>query len=150
MPESIAEFIAKLEKLNFSLVVEERKLILKGDKKKLSKEEIQAIRSNQEIISFIVKNKEELIEHLSRFSSEKKTKDISSLYRLSSLQQGILFHSLYYDKDSGAYIKTFNCDLSGVNPEFFELAWNSLVKRHSILRTAFYHDTFQYSGAICF
>jgi hypothetical protein len=142
MPESIAEFIAKLEKLNFSLVVEERKLILKGDKKKLSKEEIQAIRSNQEIISFIVKNKEELIEHLSRFSSEKKTKDISSLYRLSSLQQGILFHSLYYDKDSGAYIKTFNCDLSGVNPEFFELAWNSLVKRHSILRTAFYHDTF--------
>jgi hypothetical protein len=43
MPESIAEFIAKLEKLNFSLVVEERKLILKGDKKKLSNEAIRKL-----------------------------------------------------------------------------------------------------------
>src|SRR5688572_16876158 len=112
---AIKEFIENLEKSNFSLAVENGKLILKGDKKKLTKDEIQAIQTNESVINFIKENKNELIQYVSISSavnSGKKSKDISSLYGLTGLQQGMLFHSLY-DETSGAYIDQFSGELTG-------------------------------------
>ena len=140
----IKEFIENLEKSNFSLAVENGKLILKGDKKKLTKEEIDAVQRNDSIINYIRENKAELIQYVSVSSSinpEKKSKGISSIYGLTGLQQGMLFHSLYYGA-SGVYIDQLSCEFTGLNPVLFIKSWEHLIRSHSILRTAFYHDAF--------
>ena len=141
---NIKEFIASLERKNFSLSVQDGKLNLKGDKKKLSKDEIDAIRTNEEIINFIKAHREELVEYLSQSStpvSAKKNKDIVSIYRLSGLQEGMLFHGLY-DAGSGAYIEQFGCDLIGVNVDIFRKSWTYLLEKHTVLRSAFFYDSF--------
>jgi len=136
-------FIANLEKMNFSLSVEEGKLILKGDRKKLSKEEIEAIKTNKDVIDYIKSHKDELIGYISMFpgvSVAKNVKNIVSVYRLSGLQQGMLFHGLY--DNFGSYSEQFSCDLVGVNLEMLMASWSAIIKHHSILRSAFYYDSF--------
>jgi amino acid adenylation domain-containing protein/non-ribosomal peptide synthase protein (TIGR01720 family) len=66
---------------------------------------------------------------------------VESVYRLSALQQGMLFHGLY-DKGSSAYIEQFCCELSRLNLDAFTKSWEALVRRHTILRTGFHHDAF--------
>ncbi|RBL91356.1 non-ribosomal peptide synthase/polyketide synthase [Chitinophaga flava] len=61
---------------------------------------------------------------------------LSTVYPLSGLQEGMLFHGLY-DDGSKAYIEQFTCDIEGGNVGWLEQSWNYLLKRHSILRTAF-------------
>ncbi|MBW4649607.1 MAG: amino acid adenylation domain-containing protein [Kastovskya adunca ATA6-11-RM4] len=64
-------------------------------------------------------------------------KTIEDAYPLSSLQQGILFHSLYAPS-SGVYVEQMSFDLSGrLNVSAFTQAWQQVIDRHSILRTAF-------------
>ena len=72
---------------------------------------------------------------------DKKIKDYTEgICRLSGLQEGMLFHSLY---DSfGSYAQHLSCDLVGVNIEALLASWSVVIKRHSILRSAFYHDSF--------
>ncbi|GEO12155.1 non-ribosomal peptide synthetase [Segetibacter aerophilus] len=140
----LQEFVNNLRKSHFSLTVEDGKLNLIGDKSKLTKDEIQAIRSNQEIIGFIKEHRDELIDYISANSTPatfKKTKDISSIYRLSGLQEGMLFHGLYHEK-AEAYVGQFSCNISNVNLAAFNDSWNYVLKQHSILRTAFYYDAF--------
>ncbi|MGN7996791.1 non-ribosomal peptide synthase/polyketide synthase, partial [Chitinophaga sp. 22308] len=66
---------------------------------------------------------------------------VSGMSRLSSLQEGMLFHNLF-DEGVGAYIDQFACELTGVHPDLFRQAWNEVLLRHSILRTAFYSEAF--------
>ncbi|HKH62399.1 MAG TPA: amino acid adenylation domain-containing protein, partial [Flavitalea sp.] len=82
---------------------------------------------------------------LDRFVNESwqgkpRKESIESLYRLSGLQQGMLFHGLYDDGGAG-YINHFWCDL--IDPDLNNLnkSWNYILKRHSILRSGFYHDS---------
>jgi len=63
---------------------------------------------------------------------------ISSIYRLSGLQEGILFHSLYDDK-AGAYVGQFEYELSHVNEQAFVQSWRAIVGRSTIFRTGFHH-----------
>ena len=66
-----------------------------------------------------------------------KTKNIESIYPLSPMQQGMLFHSLYAP-DSGVYFGQMTLNLQGnVNIAAFEAAWQKVVDRHSVLRTFF-------------
>ena len=142
----IKEFIESLEKSNFLLAIENEKLILKGNKNKLPEHEIQAIKSNQYVINYIREHKNELIEYLSqlpeKLSFEKKSKNISSIYLLSGLQQGMLFHGLY-DRGVGAYRERFVCDLIRPDLQIFRKSWDYILKRHSILRSVFYYDQFK-------
>ena len=113
---------------------------MKADKKKWSsKEQIEAIKANKDIINasgHMSKNVPEYISIFSRPSVGKKAKGIASIYRLSSLQQGMLFHGLY---DSfGSYIMQFGWDLVGVNLKVLLASWSEVIKRHTILRSAFY------------
>ncbi|HVI44818.1 MAG TPA: non-ribosomal peptide synthase/polyketide synthase [Chitinophaga sp.] len=64
---------------------------------------------------------------------------VSSLYRLSGLQEGMLFHNLY-DTEGGTYVEQFSCDLKGVQEELFRQSWNHIAKQYSVLRTAFHYD----------
>ncbi|NEQ64891.1 MAG: amino acid adenylation domain-containing protein [Symploca sp. SIO2D2] len=66
-----------------------------------------------------------------------KTQNISSIYPLSPMQQGMLFHSLYAP-ESGVYFEQMTLSLKGnVNVAAFESAWQKVVDRYSILRTFF-------------
>ncbi|MEO8173546.1 MAG: amino acid adenylation domain-containing protein, partial [Sediminibacterium sp.] len=75
------------------------------------------------------------------FNGVKRHESIDGLYPLSGLQQGMLFHGLY-DGEAGAYINQLTCNLAGVNIELVIKSWNEILKRHTILRSAFYHDAF--------
>ena len=75
------------------------------------------------------------------FRGGKRKEWIESLYRLSGLQQGILFHSLY-DVRAGGYTEQFGCDLMGIKADVVSRSWQYILKRHSILRSSFYYDVF--------
>ena len=139
----IIEFIESLSKSNFSLSVDDGKLNLKGDRKKLKKEEILAIQSNEEIINYIKEHKSELIEYLSlntkKSTPGKRSKNISAIYPLSGLQEGILFHGLY-NEGTGAYLEQFVCNLTGIEISTFTKSWDSVLRKHSILRSSFLYD----------
>jgi len=140
-----SEFLEKIEAMHFSLAVENEKLILKGDKKKLTKEEIYAIKNNSEIINYIKKNKEELTQYIS--SSKKpnynnRSENISAIYRLSGLQEGMLFHGLY-DERVEAYVMQLECELRGLDVEAFDRSWAEVMRRHTVLRSGFYYDRFK-------
>ncbi|HVI47207.1 MAG TPA: amino acid adenylation domain-containing protein, partial [Chitinophaga sp.] len=71
-----------------------------------------------------------------------RRQQLESMFRLSSLQEGMLFHSLY-DEQAGAYVEQFHAELKGVDIQALLGSWQHLVKQHTILRTAFYYDVFQ-------
>ena len=69
-----------------------------------------------------------------------RREDIESLYELSPMQQGMLFHSLL-DPQAGMYVEQMSFDLHGpLDAAAFERAWQWVVERHPILRTAFFWE----------
>jgi amino acid adenylation domain-containing protein len=67
----------------------------------------------------------------------KAAKGIEEIYPLSPMQQGMLFHTLL-SPDSGAYVVQIAYEIHGaIDPVTFERAWQTLMQRHSILRSAF-------------
>ncbi len=69
-----------------------------------------------------------------------KNRNIQDIYPLSPMQQGMLFHSLY-SPESGVYLEQLSCILQGqLNIPAFQQAWQHVVDRHDILRTAFFWD----------
>ncbi|MGH8650864.1 MAG: condensation domain-containing protein, partial [Gammaproteobacteria bacterium] len=63
--------------------------------------------------------------------------NIESIYPLSPLQQGLLFHTLHAP-ESGAYREQMSCRLKGnLNVAVFKQAWGQVVQRHAVLRTLF-------------
>ncbi|KIO77620.1 hypothetical protein TH53_08200 [Pedobacter lusitanus] len=141
--EEIKQFIDKLYSRHFSLAVQEGKLTLRGDKNKLTDEQIGAIRTDVEVITYIKNNKQELIDYLSRAEApetKKRHEGITAIYRLSGLQEGMLFHGLY-DGEVAAYMEQFTCDLSQVNTRLLQESWNLLLQRHTILRSSFDYES---------
>ncbi|MBE9211187.1 amino acid adenylation domain-containing protein [Plectonema cf. radiosum LEGE 06105] len=68
---------------------------------------------------------------------ENKSKNIESIYSLSPMQEGLLFHTLY-EGESGVYFEQLSFNLSGnLNVTVFEQAWQRVVERHPVLRTLF-------------
>ena len=62
---------------------------------------------------------------------------IEDIYPLSSMQHGMLFHSLL-EPDSGIYFEQLSCTLRGkLDEQAFEQAWQHALERHSVLRTSF-------------
>lgn len=63
--------------------------------------------------------------------------NIQSIYPLSPLQQGMLFHSVY-DGKSSAYVIIVQADLQGeLDVDAFKQAWQQVIGRHPVLRTFF-------------
>jgi amino acid adenylation domain-containing protein/non-ribosomal peptide synthase protein (TIGR01720 family) len=65
---------------------------------------------------------------------------VEDIYPLSPVQQGMLFHALR-DKESGVYVQqmTFRVE-AGLQPAAFLAAWQQILARHAILRTAFHWE----------
>ncbi|MBO9730364.1 MAG: amino acid adenylation domain-containing protein [Chitinophaga sp.] len=70
-----------------------------------------------------------------------RRKLLSGVYRLSPLQEGLLFHGLY-DESGGAYVEQFRCEVGGLDETAFIRSWEYLLRQHSILRSSFYADVF--------
>src|SRR5208282_5929026 len=67
----------------------------------------------------------------------KQDKNIESIYPLSPMQQGMLFHSLLALK-SGVYFNQWLCVLTGsFQMAVWQRAWQDAVDRHEPLRTLF-------------
>ena len=62
-------------------------------------------------------------------------KNVENIYPLAPAQQGMLFHSLY-EPESRAYLTQIVCRAVIDDPACFERAWEEVVQRHSILRSA--------------
>ncbi len=69
-----------------------------------------------------------------------KPEKLESVYRLSPTQEGILFHSRA-DAGPDLYFLQFACGLRGdLDAKAFRRAWELVVARHSVLRTAFHWE----------
>ncbi len=63
--------------------------------------------------------------------------NIESVYRLSPVQHGMLFHTLY-SPGSGVYFEQLTFSMGeGFDAAAFEGAWQVLAERHPVLRTSF-------------
>ncbi|PSL44170.1 non-ribosomal peptide synthase protein (TIGR01720 family)/amino acid adenylation domain-containing protein [Chitinophaga niastensis] len=78
-------------------------------------------------------------EELKRFLADHA---VQRLYRLSGLQEGMLFHGLY-EEHTRLYMEQFTCELKNTDPDILQHAWEILVQRHSILRSAFHYHEFR-------
>ena len=66
------------------------------------------------------------------------SKNIESICPLSSMQQGLLFHTLLAP-ESAVYFEQVSCRLGGLeNAQKFRRAWQQAVDRHAALRTCFH------------
>ncbi|KZN35379.1 amino acid adenylation domain-containing protein [Pseudoalteromonas luteoviolacea] len=61
--------------------------------------------------------------------------DVSSIYPLSAMQQGMMFHSMM--EQSAAYLNQLRLDINGLDVTRFKAAWQQVVARHDALRTGF-------------
>jgi amino acid adenylation domain-containing protein/non-ribosomal peptide synthase protein (TIGR01720 family) len=66
-----------------------------------------------------------------------KQRGIVSIYPLSPMQEGMLFHSLF-DNDAGVYFEQLSVEVIGnVDRDLLKQAWIQVVNRHPALRSAF-------------
>lgn len=66
-----------------------------------------------------------------------KQRGIVSIYPLSPMQEGMLFHSLF-DNDTGVYFEQLSVEVIGnVDRDLLKQAWIQVVNRHPALRSAF-------------
>lgn len=63
--------------------------------------------------------------------------NVQDIYVLSPMQQGMLFHSIS-TVDLDVYYECVSCTISnGLNVAAFKQAWQQIIDRHPVLRTAF-------------
>jgi amino acid adenylation domain-containing protein len=69
--------------------------------------------------------------------------EIQDIYRLSPLQEGILFHSLY-DKDSTAYFQQVSYRIrDDLDMSLIRQSLGALMERYDVLRTAFVYESIE-------
>jgi hypothetical protein len=67
-------------------------------------------------------------------------KQIQNMYRLSPLQNGILFHALKEDNKT-AYFEQFSLHMEGaLDPQVLEESIQDLVAKYDVLRTQFLYE----------
>ncbi|WP_256658338.1 non-ribosomal peptide synthetase [Pseudomonas sp. DG56-2] len=64
---------------------------------------------------------------------------VQTLYPLSPMQQGMLFHTLQSSAAS-LYVTQTSVPVEGLDNQRFIDAWNAVIARHEMLRTGFWHD----------
>src|ERR1043166_7167555 len=66
-----------------------------------------------------------------------QAENIQAIYSLAALQEGMLFHTVA-DPDSGVYIEQSAYRTDGkIDAGHFRAAWQTVISRHAVLRTAF-------------
>ncbi|MCW2917434.1 MAG: amino acid adenylation protein [Actinomycetia bacterium] len=63
---------------------------------------------------------------------------VESIYPLSPMQQGMLFHA-FYTPEADVYVEQVSCVFEGaLDVDAFRWAWEETVRRHPVLRTSFH------------
>lgn len=76
--------------------------------------------------------------------------NLEDLYELSPMQKGMLFHTLT-EPESAVYFNQVIWTLEGeLDVPAFEQAWHRVIRRHSILRTAFFWEDFDEPHQVVF
>ncbi len=131
-------FIIKLQDLHLFLIEKDGELIINKDKEKFNANPYDFAKDKEEIIPFLKANKQEIIAYLKEENQRPK-----AIYKLSPLQEGLLFHKLY-DENSVAYVDQLVVDLSKkIDIELFKSSWDNVLKNHSILRSCFLYKEFR-------
>ncbi|MCW3467115.1 non-ribosomal peptide synthetase [Chitinophaga nivalis] len=73
------------------------------------------------------------------YGSNQLSAQLSAVYRLSGLQEGMLFHGLY-DAHGGAYVEQLICEVSNLDIPVFRESWAKVLQQHSILRSSFNYE----------
>ncbi|MFM5979975.1 MAG: amino acid adenylation domain-containing protein, partial [Sphaerospermopsis kisseleviana] len=95
------------------------------------------VKLNQVELDQLLASLDTCVERSRNKTNKTNWRNIENIYPLSPMQQGMLFESLYAP-DSQVYFEQSIYNLSGqLNLRAFEKAWQQVVARHSILRTAF-------------
>ena len=69
--------------------------------------------------------------------NQSEVENLEDLYQLSPMQLGMLFHTLEAP-ESGVYFEQSVFTIEGpLDASSFERAWQAVINRHSILRSAF-------------
>src|ERR1044072_8087600 len=69
--------------------------------------------------------------------NQTEVEDLKCLYQLSPMQLGMLFHTLEAP-ETGVYFEQSVLTIEGpLDTSSFERAWQAVIDRHSILRSAF-------------
>jgi amino acid adenylation domain-containing protein len=69
-----------------------------------------------------------------------KARNIEDMYKLSPIQQGMLFHSLSAP-DTSVYFEQFSWTMLGqIDTDIFTRAWQLVMSQHATLRTAFFWE----------
>ena len=76
------------------------------------------------------------------FEGKPRRAEIESIYRLSGLQEGMLFHGIFDKQTSSSYVEQFSGELTDLDTDAFIQSWNYLLKQHSVLRSGFYANAF--------
>jgi len=138
-------FFLKLDKQGLVLKLKENDLLLTAKNGKLTKAQIATIKKDQFISGYIKEHRQALVEHLKHQQAVNKNgtlnlEEIAAVYKLSPLQEGVLFHCLYEDNLT-VYITQFQLDLSkNLHVDAFQKAWQFVIGNHTILRTAFIYE----------
>ena len=70
-------------------------------------------------------------------TEKSRAENLEDLYQLSPMQQGMLFHCLFAPEQSVYFEQSLFTIKGELDVAAFEKAWERVVQRHSILRTAF-------------
>lgn len=144
-PITIDAFFQQLHEKQLVLTEQNGDLVLRSFGGQLKASDISKIREDSSIVDFIKENKTELVAYL---AAKKKTlpngkvdlEKISSIYELSPLQEGMLFHDLY-DRELNTYTEQFKVDFpSGVDKDILRKSLKYILDKHSILRSSFIYD----------
>jgi amino acid adenylation domain-containing protein len=144
------KFIKQLKSLGLQLKVDGQDLILVGKEGDLTSSDIDMINNRPDITSFIKENKVGIIAYLKKENFKLDPNNITSMYELTPLQEGILFHSSYlYNceaKDNTAYHTQYDAGFSSrLDVAMFKKAWEYVISNHTILRTGFIFDALNIS-----
>ena len=137
------EFIKRLKSRGLYLEVSDDDLILKSLTKSGGKNAFRQMPDKDEIIHFIKTNKSSLKAYLQTSKKEhsgKRELKKQATYRLTPLQEGMLFHGLY-SEGTGDYIKQVITDFDEeIDLYILQETWKYLIRKHSVLRSAFFYD----------
>jgi len=140
---NVQHFIGQLNQLGLALEVKKEKLVLKGLHAKMRPTAIkEKLKDHPFVTTFIQSNREELVKYYSsnvhNGDTAKRSDRVVSVYPLSPLQEGMLFHSIYGEA-TGTYVNQFSCDFYQLDEQSFAKAWSYLQQNHTILRSAFFY-----------
>lgn len=68
-----------------------------------------------------------------------KKENLEDLYKLTPIQEGMLFHSLQAPGDC-LYLEQFGQEVERISHELLENTWAELLAQHAILRTGFFYQ----------